>query len=802
MILLQNLCKYKTLKKFKLSYKVKRGNNVFALLVLFLLFFASCSPVKYVPDDKYLLDRYKVKVEKGTAEKEKIKKDELEPFVRQKPNKRVLGIRFHLGLYNLSRENKEKGLSGWLRRIGEEPVIYDDFLTDKSVTQIKSYLNNKGYYNSVVSDTAIFKRQRARVLYRVRMNRPYKIKRLTYNIQDSLLEPLIIKDTINSLITKGENFDLDLLQEERKRIEAYLKNQGYYKFTKEFIFFQADSSAKNREVSLILNLKKYQELDENRKFVDTNHQKYRINKVYVFTNYNQKEALAQKEKYFSDLDTTYLNGIYFISKGEDPLKKDVFLHANFIQEGDYYSLYNVNKTYQHLNSLRLFRVINIQFKESEKDSLMLQDSSSLGLLDCNIQLTKHYLQSYTVELEGTNSYGNIGVGGNFLYQHKSLFGGAEITDFKINGSVEALDTSVVGISRINNAVELGGDITMRIPKFILPVFKAEKFSKKYNPRTQISIGYNFQDRLEYRRTVANLSYGYNWDGNKYLKHNVKLVELNAVKMPYASESFRNFIDSTYLRSSYENHLVSVSSYSLVFNNQDIKKNRDFYFLRMNAEISGNLLSAYSELTNASIVNGSYEIFGVPFSQYVKFDLDLRYYDIKNQSTSFAYRLFAGVGIPYGNSQSLPFEKMYFSGGANSIRAWNVRSLGPGSYSGKTYTRFPNQSGDIKLEANAEFRFKLFWILEGALFIDAGNIWYLKSDEFEGGLFRKDKFYKEFAVGSGFGTRFNLSFFVFRLDLGVKLRDPALMEGNRWIVGNRSLTWQNDFMINIGIGYPF
>ncbi|MFW5720924.1 MAG: BamA/TamA family outer membrane protein, partial [Bacteroidota bacterium] len=682
------------------------------------------------------------------------------------------------------------------------PVIYDDFLTDKSAGQIKSHLNNRGYYNSEVSDTAVFKRQRARVLYRVKINKPYKIKRLTYNIQDTLIKHLILKDSVNSLIEEGDNFDLDILQDERKRIETYLKNQGYYSFNKEFVFFQADSSAKSREVSLMLNIKKYQKLDEKRIPVNLNHKKYKINKIYVFTNFNQKEALAQKEDYYKDIDTTYYDGIYFISKGHDPLKKKVILHANFIQEGNIYSLYDVNKTYQHLNSLQLFRVINIQFKEEESDSLMLQDTSRVGLSNCNIQLTKHYLQSYTVELEGTNSYGNIGVGGNFLYQHKSLFGGAEITDFKLNGSIEALDTSVVGISRINNAIELGGDITMRIPKFMLPVFKAEKFSKKYSPKTQISLGYNFQDRLEYRRTVANLSYGYNWDGNKFLKHNVKLVELNAVKIPFASQSFRNFIDSTYLRSSYENHLVSVSSYSLVFNNQDIKKSRDFYFFRMNAEISGNILSAYSELTNASKDDGSYEIFGIPFSQYIKFDADFRYYDTKSESSSFAYRIFAGVGIPYGNSQSLPFEKMYFSGGANSIRAWNVRSLGPGSYSGKLYTRFPNQTGDIKLEANAEYRFKLFWILEGALFLDAGNIWYLNSDEFEGGLFRKDEFYKEFAVGSGFGTRLNLSFFVFRLDLGVKLRDPALNEGERWIIGNRSLNWQDDFTINIGIGYPF
>ncbi|MFC2104941.1 BamA/TamA family outer membrane protein, partial [Bacteroidota bacterium] len=419
----------------------------------------------------------------------------------------------------------------------------------------------------------------------------------------------------------------------------------------------------------------------------------------------------------------------------------------------------------------------------------------------NIKLTKYFLQSYTVELQGTNSYGNIGVGGNFLYQHRSLFGGAEITDFRINGAIETIDEQ--NIAGNYYTTEIGGNVTVSIPKFILPIFKGERFSKKYSPKTQISVGYNYQDRIDYRRSIANMSYGYIWDGNRYLKHSIKLLELNAVNLPYATQDFKNYIDSTYLKSSYDNHLVSVTNYSLIFNNQDIKKVRDFYFLRLNTEVSGNILSGISELTNASKdENGSYMVLGIPFSQYAKFDIDLRYYDVIDNTNSLAYRLFGGIGIPYGNSQSLPFEKMYFSGGANSIRAWNVRDLGPGAYSGGSRTRFPNQTGDIKLEANVEYRFKMFWVLEGALFVDAGNVWNLTSDEFEGGLFRKDKFYKEFALGSGFGTRFDFSFVIFRLDLGIKLRDPALPDGDRWILGNRSLTWEDDFTINIGIGYPF
>lgn len=763
------------------------------MAVLLSVLFFSCNPVRYVQEDEYLLDRYRIKVTEGN-----VKKEELKDYIRQKPNKRILGLRFHLGLYNLSSKKKEKGISNWLRTIGEEPVIFDEFLAKKSKEQLKSYLNNKGYYNSIVEDTIQLKRKRARVLYKIEVNDPYIIRDISYVCNDSVLIPIIMPDTVNSLIQVGDNFDIDILQSERERIESRLKNKGYYRFSKDFISFKADSSAKNKDVALTLVVKKYPKRLDGNNVILTNHKKYKIRNLYIFTNFNQKDALNQADLYYDNVDTTLVDGIYFISKGEDDLSKRVLFQSNFIEPESFYSLENANRTYKHLNSLRLFKIINIQFNEVENE---LTDSLEFGYLDCNIQLTKYYLQSYTFELQGTNSYGNIGVGGNLLYQHRSLFGGAEITDFRVNGSIETIDEQS-SIGGNNYTTEIGGDVTVSIPQFLLPIFKAERFSKKYSPKTNISAGYNFQDRLEYRRSIANLSYGYNWDGNRYLKHYFGLIELNAVSLPYAKPSFKNYIDSTYLKSSYDDHIVSVTNYTLIFNNQDIKKSRDFYFFRMNSELSGNLLSAYSELTNANKLDGRYQLFGIPFSQYFKVDFDFRYYDILDKSNTIAYRIFAGVGIPYGNSSSLPFEKMYFSGGANSIRAWNVRDLGPGSYSGGSLTRFPNQTGDIKLEANLEYRFKLFWLLEGAFFIDAGNVWNLQSDEFEGGLFRKEEFYKEFAIGSGFGTRLDFSFFIFRIDLGVKLRDPALPDGQRWIIGNRRLNWTDDFTVNIGIGYPF
>ncbi len=782
----------KALRIFIRSHKSTfRNKGLFVILFLYAL--SSCSPVKYVPEDQYLLDRYSIKVREG-----KVKKDEIKNYVRQKPNKRVLGIRFHLGMYNLSNKDSDRGLSNWLRKIGEEPVIYDEFLAEKSVDYLKTYLNNKGYYNSIVKDTVQLKRKRARIQYNIEVYEPYKINNIKFKCTDSILAKDFFPDTINTVIKTGNNFDLDILEDERKRIEENLKNRGYYSFNKEFVFFQADSSAKNKEVDLVLNIHQAQQKDSNNNVHKTHHKKYKINKVYVFTNFDQKEALSLGDDYYKDLDTTYLDGIYYITKGQDKLNKRVINQSNFIQENEFYSLDHVNRTYKHLNSLRLFKIINIQF---DKIDSLQNDTSIVGYIDCNMKLTKYYLQSYTVELQGTNSYGNIGVGGSFLYQHRSLFGGAEITDFRINGAIEKIDEK--NVAGNDYTTELGANVGISIPKFILPIFKAEKFSKKYSPKTQITAGYNYQDRIDYRRSITNMSYGYFWDGNRYLKHSVKLLELNAIELPYASPEFKNYIDSTYLRSSYNNHLISVSNYTLIFNNQDIKKTRDFYFLKLSTEISGNILAGISELTDApKDENGSYTVLDIPFSQYAKFDIDLRYYDVIDNSKTIAYRLFGGIGIPYGNSISLPFEKMYFSGGANSIRAWNVRDLGPGSYSGGSATRFPNQTGDIKLEANLEYRFKMFWLLEGALFLDAGNIWNLNSDEFEGGLFRKDEFFKEFAVGSGAGVRLDFSFVIVRLDLGIKLRDPALPENERWIIGNRDLRWEDDFTINIGIGYPF
>lgn len=776
-----------------LGYKNIRNIRLAHLFVgMLLILFAGCRATKYVPEDSYLLAKTKIQ-----TSRKQIPKEELKGYIRQKPNRKLLGTRFYLGLYNLSRPGKEKGLSEWFRKIGEEPVIYDPFLKNKTTQQLSVFLNNKGYFDAEVTDSVIYKRRKAKVHYFITYNKPHRISAINYVIADTTIAPIIFADTTNRLFDVGDIFDVDVLQKERDRLEILLKEKGYYNFSKRFINYLADTTQhEERTVELTLQVGNYLQQETKDSISEVAHPRYRIRRVMVFPDFNQRDFINPERQ--PDLDTLMFDRYMYVYKKPERLYADVINQSSFLEPGDTYNLANVEKTKRTLSSLRLFRSITIQFTEAEPPDF--SDSIPQGTLDCYIQLTPFLLQSYSVEVEGTNSSGNkLGFGGVFSYQHRSLFGGAEITDFRLSSSMESLDEKT--ISGENRTLEFGADIGMRIPKFLLPVFRAEKFSKRYSPKTQINVGYSYQDRPDFTRTIATTTYGYQWEGSQYTRHFFDLLEVNAVKLPYATDEFRAYIDTSFLRSSYENHLVSVTSYSYVFSNQDLRKRRNFSFFRLNTEVSGNLLSGLAEVTDFSTVNGRYEVFGVPFSQYLKIDADFRYYQYLTEHSNLAYRLFLGVGFPYGNSTALPFEKQFFSGGANSIRAWSVRDVGPGSYKGQSITSIPNQTADIKFEANLEYRFDLFWVLEGAFFLDMGNIWSMNPDGREGSLFQRDDFYTEMAVGTGFGARFNFSYLVFRLDMGLKLRDPSLLPNHRWIPLERSFH-SDDLTFNIAIGYPF
>ena len=446
----------------------------------------------------------------------------------------------------------------------------------------------------------------------------------------------------------------------------------------------------------------------------------------------------------------------------------------------------------------MYRLVNIYYSDLTEPGVA---QGSEMMLDCNIQLTLLSQQSYRIELEGTNSAGNLGGALNLIYQHKNLFHGAELFSMKLKGAYEALSQN----SKLRSIQEYGVETSLKLPKFLVPFLKTEGFIKKYNHSTTLLAAYNYQAMPIFTRTIATATFGYNWKAGNYQEHIINPLQLNIVKLPPGSidSAFAVRIESSsYLAYSYKDVMILGGNYSYIFNNQKIKKSRDYWFLRINAEASGNMLALAEKLTGGKKTDGTYNILGQPFAQYVRTDFDLRYNYILNDVSSIVYRGFAGIGIPYGNSKAIPFEKQYFGGGANGIRAWQVRSLGPGSYKPEG-TTFLNQTADIKLEANAEYRFKLFWILEGALFLDAGNIWAYNNDPSRpGSQFTFNKFYKDIAVGTGTGFRFDFKFVIGRIDLGMKLRDPLLTDGSKWIIMRRKYSFQDDFTWVLAIGYPF
>jgi hypothetical protein len=396
--------------------------------------------------------------------------------------------------------------------------------------------------------------------------------------------------------------------------------------------------------------------------------------------------------------------------------------------------------------------------------------------------------------------------------HRNLFGGAENLNIRLKGSIEFLrkinTSSIQNLKGIDLVYEAGIDARLTLPQFLLPL-RTENFIRKYNPKTRISLAFNQQQRPDYTRRITNAGFGYTWSNFPYISHIINPLDINYVKMLRIDTLFLQEIRNTYLEHSYEDRLITSTNYSFIFNNQDIKKLSSYTYFRINTEQAGFLLSGMYKLFGEPNASGKYELAGNEYAQFIKCDFDIRHYSILDDKTRIVYRFFAGVAWPYGNSVAIPFEKQYFTGGANGIRAWPVRNLGPGTYLEKRSV-YPNATADIKLEANFEYRFKLLWILEGALFVDAGNIWAIKNqDNRLGAVFMWNSFYKQIAVGTGFGVRMDFSFFIFRFDLGVKARDPSIpaeLGGPRWVIFNRPNSEDYNFgyftTFHLAIGYPF
>ena len=757
---------------------------------LFLMF--ACSPIKYVPEGKYLLNNVELEVDNKS-----INKEELKEQIRQKGNLKILGLfKFHLGLYNLSSKKKD---NGWLKRIGEEPAIFDEQLVDRSKNQLKIYLQNKGYYHAGISDSIYYhpKKQKAKVTYSINSGVPYKIRSFLYEIKDSLIQPFIMRDTIRQEIKKGNLFDVDLLNNERMRITTLLHNRGLYKFTKEHIHFSVDSALNSMQVDVTMAVADDDISDTKDQVV--HHKRFIIRNYNINTDFNPMQS--------GDLhyDTLHYPPYLITYNGKLRYRPHLLKNLNRIQDSPYYSLRNIERTYRSLNQIRQFKMVNLNF--NVVDSLV---SDTIGVLDCNFQLSPLPRMNHRVDLEGTNSSGNFGVAGNFNFDHRNLFKGAEILSVSLRGGMERQQALINESNRNFNTREFGVELSLIIPKFI-GIIKGRNFFNYQVPQTNITLGYNYQRRPDYTRTITNFRYGFQWKSRYYRTHYLNLIDLNYVKLPAFNPDFLNSIKDLYIKSSYTDHMIAAMNYSQVNSRTNIMRSGRYRYLKWSFESAGNLLAAIAGLSNmkehtsqdsiTGLQEKYFEILNTRFAQYVKADFDYRYSFIIDKYNSIVGRFFVGIGVPYGNFGVLPFERKYFSGGANSIRGWQVRTLGPGEYKAPE-NAYPNQSADIKLEGNLEYRFPLVNPVEGAFFFDAGNIWAINSkDNREGAVFKFDEFYKQIAIGTGAGLRVNFNYFIFRLDLGMKLLDPALDAGKRFIIGNYPLSSKH-FAFSFAIGYPF
>jgi outer membrane protein assembly factor BamA len=759
----------------------------FSLFFIFITVLSSCSSTKFVPEGNYLLDKVEIKMD----EKE-FKGKDLTNYVRQEPNFKVFGLyRLYLSIYNLSGRDSTKWVNKTLRRIGESPVIYDPFQTYRSERELQKYVQTKGFINANVTSGIETNKKKAKVTYYITANEPYRVRNIHYNFSvdpaiDSLMQQRGLR---NTLLKEGMLFDIDVLNEERERITRSLRRQGYYYINREYISYTADSTLGSNQVDITLNLLPFTETLQDGRTEDKQHKKYTIRRINVLTLKNARSFAGAATTY----DTIQYSPTLHIYFEDRPLIRPKVIEEELrIYSGYPYNDILVERTYARFNSLGIIRSTNIQFNDLQNDK---------NELDCSIILTPAKSQSFSLDIEGTNSWGDLEFAGNIGYQHKNIFRGSEILGIRFRYAQEA-NSELKDILK-NHTIDIGGETSLTFPRFMFPLL-SKSFKQRINAQTEFKVSYNYQIRPQtYERTIATMGMRYIWNMRRFYHYTFDILDLNYVKIS-TEPSFDSLYSAprySLLRYSYSDHLILSSGFTIMFDNQMNPSVLNKTSYRFSVETAGNLLYALSSVTNSSKnTNGLYEIGNIPYSQYVKGESSYSYNRYIDKKNRIVYHIGFGIAYPYGNAQMVPFEKRFFGGGANSVRGWSVRTLGPGSFSYETKDDFIKQSGDIKLDMNIEYRSKLFWKMELAAFIDAGNIWTIKDyDSQPGGVFKFDKFYEQIALAYGLGIRFDFTYFLIRFDVGSKAHDPS-KESERWRF--RNFKWSEDFAFHFAIGYPF
>lgn len=766
-----------------------KSNFKYILIIGVILGLNACSLTKYVPDNDALYTGATIKVKDSTLsskEKKNIKK-RTEDLPRPRPNSRFLGIPFKLILYNMGGDpNKGGFIRNFFHKAGEPPVLLSRFDLDYNINVLQNYLENSGYFQAeAIGDTTI-KKKKAKAHFTLTPGPRYTISHIQFDVDSSTaIGSEIAKSFKQSFLKPGRPFDLEMIKAERARIDSRLKSNGYYYFNPDFLIVNADSTVGKNNVEMHLAVKENTPAQALKPYI--------INNTYIFSNYHLSSTIK---------DTSRLKGEsfkgYHIIDPRNRFKAKLFPRIMVFDSGDVYSLRNHNASLSRLISLDVFKFVKNHFELSP------EQKGDTGRLDVYYYLTPKQKKSLKLELTGNTKSNNfVGSQVTFTFRNRNTFKAAEHLDVYANAGSEV---QYSGVKEGYNTYKLGGGVKFAFPKFVVPFF-AFNTSNAFVPKTVINLSYDLLNRRKlYTLNSFKGELGYNWKPNVFVEQEFNPISINYVNASKITQKYRDSLAiNPLLKNAVDTQFILGNNYSFTLNRMINNPRGSGIYFNAIGDISGNLAG----LLVPAGRSGNKSLFGSPFAQYLKTQLDFRYYWALSGDIQWVNRLLTGISHPYGNSSQLPFIKQFFTGGNNSLRAFRSRSVGPGTFRDNRADSsgfFPDQGGDYKLEINTEFRFRVNKYLEPAVFVDAGNIWLANSDPNRPGAKLSGDFLKELAIGAGAGLRIDLSILLLRLDVAMPLRKPWLQAGDRWVLDQMdfgSKEWRRrNLILNLAIGYPF
>lgn len=821
----------------------RTSRHILAVLAALALL-TGCDPTRRLSEGQALLNRNRVRMVGKSA----VPVSELEAIVKQKPNKRVLAIPFYLHMYNLpdpakmkrwqakkdariDRINLRRKARGrdtlayrrtraaWLREtVGEPPVVLDSALTRRSADQMALYLSKEGYFQGRVTDSVQLRqrswwgrslhRPEARVTYTVEPGQAYQLRNVRFEVDDDRIRMLVQADWGSSLLHAGQRFDGDLLDQERTRITDALRSNGYLYFNRDLLQYRADTAVGGRQVDLVLSFERPGAPRERGLTGTPEGTSYDIRDVYISTFRPVRGSVAP-------VDTVRESGYIFLHQGPMRFRPRSLLHPVFIQPNERFDQTKGSRTYRRLVSTGAFDRVEIAYDTT--------GTGRRGLADARITLLPSKHQSVSTEGFMTNRGGALGTSLLVGYRHRNLFRTLASVQAQMSVGLEAQQriagtggteqtTGNVGALAAFNTVSIGPEVTLSFPRPF-----ARLFSKSSSSTLLVTALYNYQQRPDFTRNLAKLSLGVQWQESRPNTIGLFPLELNTIRIPRISPGFRRYLEDArnpVLLNSYTDHLIASMRATFVHSTPDAAKASNAFYLRAVAEWAGHPLLLLLAKDATDTTGATFKtVAGVRYAEYIKGEAELRWRRALHDRSSVAFRLAGGAALPYGNLGVLPFESSFYVGGANGLRAWRARSVGPGSFSQPlvAYDRI----GEMRLEGNAEYRFKLIGFLEGAFFTDVGNVWNLRANDKQPGAAISSDFLSELAVGTGAGARFNFDFFILRLDVGLQTKDPSLPKGERWLFQPKdqheanvsallgtAYRYRPEVNFNLGIGYPF